>query len=317
MADNSIAVTLGFDNTIQVWKDKTLKRTLQFNDGKAVCVRGKTILAVGGSRYEQHGSFSMWKHALRFDAEPRRYDMPGHEGIVFAVDAVGSVAVTGGSDGVRVWDLHECCTVAAIVDSSCPVRCALLRRAVAGVSAYTFTTGAEDGTILLWTLMLDRTARDHPSEPSTSDSLPSRYSLLAEDAVRKARDALSQTPPPPELVQPQCRGVLLGHAAAVLSLAQLGDLLASGGADNTFRLWDTASLQCIKLLQTDGPVACVRLRWRGPSNGAAFMAALVVCNCLYCHTVAAVADSAESPNTRSPGHMSFRMSLPGHHKQSN
>ena len=79
-------------------------------------------------------------------------------------------------------------------------------------------------------------------------------------------------------------GTLKGHAGAIMAVYAAGDdIIASGSADHTVRLWDLRSQRCIDAMATgDSCVASVCVNQQGTllASGIVIRERVCICVCI-------------------------------------
>ncbi|OMH85547.1 Cell division control protein 4 [Zancudomyces culisetae] len=165
-------------------------------------------------------------------------ELVGHEGGVWALGLVGNTVVSGSTDRtVRVWNVTTGRCTHVFHGHSSTVRCLQIMLPVdvrtaaqrrAGVTAIyepefpLIVTGSRDSTLRVWKL----------PEPDTENSMQSEpYS----DEGYEEGDAYLMY-------------VWVGHSQSVRAVTSVGALAISGSYDNTIRVWDTVTGECLRTL---------------------------------------------------------------------
>lgn len=156
-----------------------------------------------------------------------RKRLEGHEGGVWALQYVGNTLVSGSTDrSVRVWDIETGTCTHVFSGHSSTIRCLQIILPVNTnpdpnqEPVYTppfpvVITGSRDTTLRVWKLPSPKT--DPPYKPSEGENSANPYHLRT----------------------------LIGHNHSVRALAGAGDIVVSGSYDNTLRVWNFMTGECL------------------------------------------------------------------------
>lgn len=180
--------------------------------------------------------------------------LTGHTSVVYsvAVSAAGQVAVSCGTDMVRVWDLGSGSCLHTLPGST-PVAVSADARVAA--------SGGDGKTVLVWDL--DRGTCLHTLTGHTDAVWSIAVSADGRFAVSCGNDAVRMW----DLVTGACLRTLTGHSGLVTSVAMSGEgRTAVSSGEDKIRVWDLArrSVRPLRLR------ACVRTL---PSGGAVALSA--------------------------------------------
>jgi WD40 repeat protein len=101
-------------------------------------------------------------------------------------------------------------------------------------------------------------------EGEREDALPSSSSNNPNSLSKMRRLALCSSVSTPsfslyDIDAKQVIGKFIGHTATVTTIKRDGDLVLSGGDDQTIRVWELATLKCIHVFSLEGIVYDIRL----------------------------------------------------------
>ncbi|KAH3743334.1 Histidine kinase [Pelomyxa schiedti] len=277
-------VSICYDRHIKIWQRK--KKAVLLSETRiefvprCLHVVGNKLLIGGGERETPAGSLSLFSIDSSYNFT--HLDFNGHVGCVWSCTAstLRNIVVSGGSDGLRLWDLSgtmlahssvyplESIQEAArarvmkisTLEGTDPipasgimdvikVNCVALRNSIGEIVA-----GYEDGSIRLFRINIHKT--------------PTSKSKLPPDSIKPDKSSnmsvILQTNYELELI-----ALLVGHASAVTCMQLIGSdsapsssssqgdgLLVTGSTDGTLRVWDLTQTQlrlCVRVVE-DGAV---------------------------------------------------------------
>ena len=219
--DGKMLASASEDNTVRLW-DVEGKHIIDY-----LTEHSRDVYSVAFSPDGKMLASASEDNTVRlWDVEDRRYVgvLEGHRGsvnsVVFSSD--GRFLISGGSDDtIKLWDVEGKHEIDTLTGHSKNVKSVAFSSKGA-----TLASGSDDGTIYLWDLSLFGVT---PRIPASSIQRESPTPLVS-------RLPLSATGPAGVLRQ-------FGPSFSVytVDLSPDGQILASGGDDNTFKLWDVAS----------------------------------------------------------------------------
>jgi WD40 repeat protein len=247
--DAPALVSGGEDNTVIVWDRNTGKAKLTLR-GHRLAVAGVTVSpddkqVASASR---DGTVRLWNVETGAELAALNHDGVAVHAVAFSHD--GKQLGTSAEDGkIRLWDVKTRKLVGLVGEHK-----AAARAVAFSPDGALLASGSTDKTVKLWPLR----AGNKPATLETESELVRPILALA---YSPDGNVIAMATTSPEVqIRDAASGdvlrVLKGHAAAVncLAFSKDGQVLASGSADHTLRLWDMATAQEIGTFPQDGEV---------------------------------------------------------------
>ena len=236
--DGKMLASASEDNTVRLW-DVEGKHIIDY-----LTEHSRDVYSVAFSPDGKMLASASEDNTVRlWDVENRRYVgvLEGHRGsvnsVVFSSDSRFLVSV-GNDDTIKLWDVASRHEIDTLTGHSKNVKSVAFSS-----NGITLASGSDDGTIFLWDLSLFGVTPDIPTASTGQESPMTQVSRLP----------FRTTGIPGVLAQ-------FGPSSSVytVDLSPDGRLLASGGDDNTFKLWDIANGTELKTFtEHDDWVECV------------------------------------------------------------
>ena len=245
-----LSVTLGYTNPCAVG---TLRYSVLAEQPESVLSVAfnpihEDILAVGRS----DGTIRLWNTSTRevlHTLGGRTGTVEGHTDVIFtlAFSPDGNILASGSADGtVRLWhttDIENQASIEALQEPFTGHTDLVLSLAFSA-TGNTLASGSTDGSIWLWNLSdLDEIEQQNVSPGGTFPAVLSLAFSPIESPTMLATARADNIIRVWNLATGKLRHAFSGHEDQVTSLAFNfdGNLLASGSADNTVKLWDTST----------------------------------------------------------------------------